>query len=217
MADYFGAANDLLGGIGGFLSGMDAAAGDKAAAGMYAQAARYSALETGIKEVAANRALYQVTGAASAAIAQSGLKNSGSASEVMRSTAQQGAVTKALIALQGKIDYSSYMAMSKAAQAQADAASSGGWMSAIGGIVGTIGSLMSDDLLKTDVQLLYRREDGIGFYRFRYGGAGPVFEGVLASEVEKYVPAAVRYDDVGFRHINYDVVGMPFRTMERAA
>jgi hypothetical protein len=213
MADIFGAAEDLLGGLGGFLGGQSAAKGAKQAAKFYAQAAQYTQLETGIKEVAANRAIYQTLGGARADIAASGLKLSGSAADLMRSSAAQGGLTRALIALQGKIEVSSYQAQASAASEQASASSTGGFLSGLGGIIGAVGAIFSDDNLKEDVMLISRRYDGMGYYRFRYKGTEQVFEGVLASEVERIMPEAIWYDDLGSRRVDYDRVRMPFRSV----
>lgn len=211
MADYFGAAEDLLGGLGGFLGGSSASKGAKAASKAYAKAAQLTLLETGIKETAASRNIYQVLGGARADIAASGLKNAGSAADLMRSSAQQGAITKAIIGIQGQIDYSSLTAQSQAAAQQASASSSGGWMSAIGGVLGAVGSIFSDDRLKQDVQLIWRRADGLGLYSWRYLGSKQLWEGVIASEVSAVYPEAIWYDDAGFMRVDYDKINMPLR------
>jgi len=208
--DLFGAATDLLGGISSLLGGSSAASGQKAAATAYAKAAQYTAVETGIKEQMATRQIYQTIGAAKAAIGASGLEESGSAADIIRSSAQQGALTKGLIETQGSIDYSNYMAQSKAASAAASSSSSGGFLGAIGGIVGAVASIFSDDRLKTDIELRSRRADGLGIYRFRFNSEGPLFEGVLASEVERLYPDAVQHDDLGYRRIDYDAIGVKF-------
>lgn len=213
MADIFGAAESLLGGLGGFLGGNSAAKGAKQAAKFYAQAAQYTQLETGIKENAASRAIYQTLGGARADIAASGLKLSGSAADLMRSSAAQGGLTKALISLQGKIDVASYQAQASAAKSQASASSTGGLLSGLGGIVGAVGAIFSDDALKDDITLISRRRDGMGYYRFRYKGTDKYFEGVLASEVESIMPEAIWYDDLGSRRVDYDRVRMPFRSV----
>ena len=209
--DLFGAATDLLGGVGSYLSGSAASSGSKDAAAAYAKAAQYATLETGIKEQMASRSIYQTIGLAKAQVGASGLKESGSAEDVMRSSAQQGALTKALIETQGNAEVASYTGMSQAASAAAKSQSSGGILGAIGGIIGAIGSIFSDDRLKTDIELIERRPDGIGIYRFRFKGDGPFFDGVLASEVEKVYPEAVTLDDFGFKMVDYDAIGAPWR------
>lgn len=217
MADFFGAAGDLLGGVGGLFGGLSAAQGDREAAKFYFQAAQYSQLETGLKETALNRSIYQTLGQGRADIAASGIENSGSAAAVMRSSAQQGAISKALTELQGKIDYSSYEAQGNAAEAQGQAAEGGGIGSLIGGAVGALGMIFSDDTMKDDVKLVYRRDDGIGLYTFRYRDSTELFYGVLAGEVEKVDPEAVLFDQAGFRRVDYERIAMPFGILREAA
>lgn len=59
--------------------------------------------------------------------------------------------------------------------------------------VGTSWALgkFSDRRLKTDIQLLGMRADGLGVYSFRYKWGGPKHIGVMADEVRNVYPAAV--------------------------
>jgi hypothetical protein len=235
--DLFGAASSLLGGVSSLIGGNAASAGSKAAAKAYGVAAGYAdqnaqlALEnealaqkgTEITKLGFTRQLYQVMGGARADVAASGLAQSGSAEDVMRSTAQQGALTKSLITLQGdiaakgyeaeslsyKAQAASYAGQAQAATAQAGAQKSGGTLGLIGGIIGGIASIFSDDRLKENIELLHRRDDGLGIYRFRY--AGIYYEGALASDVERIYPEAVRVNDNGFKMVDYDAIGVELR------
>jgi hypothetical protein len=212
VADYFGAAESLLGGIGGFLGGSSASKGASAAAQSYATAARLSMASNQIKQSMVSRDLYKTLGGMRASASSSGLQMSGNVLDLIRDSARQGAISKAVVGLQGQIDYNSYMAQSSAASAQASASKSGGFLSGLGGIIGMGASLFSDDALKEDVTLLRRREDGIGVYRFRYTGSNEFFEGAMASDVERLRPDAIYYyDDLDLRMVDYGAIGMELR------
>jgi len=207
--DMFGAAQQLLQGTGSLISSQQSAKGLTQSAAAYRKAAMYSQAATSIKEQMATRQIYQVIGGARADVAASGLAETGSAEDVMRSSAQQGALTKALIATQGSIDYTSYIGQAQAAEAQASATKTSGTFGFAGSVVGALGSMFSDDRLKDNIELLYRREDGIGIYRYRYEGI--FYEGVIASDVEKVSPEAVHMNDNGFKMVDYDAIGVGLR------
>lgn len=207
MADFFGAASDLFGGIGSVLGGNAAAAGSKQAAVFYDRAAALTKLETGLKETAANRQIFQTLGGARADVAANGLLQSGSAEDVLRSSAQQGALSKALIQLQGDIGAESYTAQAAQARATASSQHSGGLLGGLMGLAGAAASIFSDDRLKRDAKLLGRREsDGLGLWLFRYIGNDEWYEGVMASEVEQVYPDAVTWSQ-GFRKVDYKMIG----------
>jgi hypothetical protein len=205
--DLFGSANSLLGGVSSLMSGQASASGSKAAASYYGKAAEYSQVETGIKQQMADRQIYGVLGQARAAAGASGLKESGSVSDTLRDSAQQGAMTKAVIQTQGNITTSSYKAQQSAANSAASSSNTSGILGLASGVL----SMFSDDTLKTDVVLVRRRSDGLGIYRFRFGNEGPMFEGVMASEVEALYPAAVQRNDLGTRKIFYDKIGVELK------
>lgn len=207
MADYFGAAGDLLSGAGALFGSNAAAAGSKQAANYYFKAADLTKLETGLKETAVNRQLYQTMGGARADVAANGLMQTGSAEDVMRSSAQQGALSKALVQLQGDISAQSYTAQGQQALATAKSQSGGGFFGAVSGLVGAAASIFSDDRLKKNIQLLARREDGIGLYLFQYIGTEDWYEGAIASDVERVCPEAIGELN-GFKTVNYDMIGM---------
>ncbi len=185
-----------------------------------------------IEMVQAERDIYRTIGSQQAAIGAAGLEASGSALDVMRDSAVQGSLTKQLLGRQSAIEQlayeqeaTSYQQMAAASQASAKAAKkskTGGLISAgidivtsfipggglIKGIGKAIGKIFSDDTLKEDIRLLYRRDDGIGLYSFRYKGQPTVFKGVLASEVERLYPHAVSVDGDGDRMVDYDIIGV---------
>lgn len=129
IGDIFDAAGDIAG---GFIEGQ----GQFEAAGYYKQAADLTKLSTGIKEMQATRQIYQALGQGRSDIAASGLKNSGSAADVMRASAAQGSITRNLIGIQGRIEETGYMAQYSAAEAQGTASEVGGIFSGIGKLFG---------------------------------------------------------------------------------
>lgn len=76
-----------------------------------------------------------------------------------------------------------------------------------GGIMGGLGSLfsLSDERMKKDISRVGKTEDGQNIYTYRYKGEGPempVRLGLMAQEVEKKHPEAVR-EFGGVKHVNY--------------
>lgn len=207
MADLFGAASDLLGGVGDYLSGNAAAGGSKKAAAFYFKAADLTTLQTGLKQTALNRQIYQTLGGARADVAANGLEQTGSAEDVMRSSAQQGSLAKSVAQLQGDIEAQSYTAKGQEALATAASQSTSGFFGAVGGLLGAAGAIFSDDRLKKNIQLLGRREDGIGLYLFQYIGTDDWYEGAIASDVEAIYPEAVGELN-GFKTVDYAKIGM---------
>jgi hypothetical protein len=61
----------------------------------------------------------------------------------------------------------------------------------------------SDIRLKTDIELISRRPDGLGVYRFRYLWDVRTRIGLMAQEVLKVFPAAVSKDARGFLMVDY--------------
>lgn len=89
---------------------------------------KYVETSTALKTAQAQRNIYQVTGEQQADIAESGFQNVGSALDIMRDSAAQGALTKAAIAQQGEITEEgyreqerAYKTMSEASQLEASA------------------------------------------------------------------------------------------------
>lgn len=221
MAIDFGgigsAASDIFGGLGSF----DTAKGYKAQAKGFERAGEISGINrelarqaADITAVQADRDIYQTLGSQQAAIGGSGLAATGSALDIIRDSARQASLTKSLLSRNAQIEDLAYEqeAISFAAQAAAAKANAkSSKKSGIGGLVKgaiTIGAaIFSDDRLKEDVRLLYRRPDGLGIYSFRYNGQPTTFKGVLASEVEKVMPAAVSWVD-GMRQVDYGMVGV---------
>jgi hypothetical protein len=73
----------------------------------------------------------------------------------------------------------------------------------------------SDVNLKHDIVPVGHLANGLGLYRFSYNDSDEVFVGVLAQEVERVMPDAVRRAPNGYLEVNYDRVGVPMMTWEQ--
>jgi|SRR5882724_1744912 len=204
FADLGGAVKDLFGGIGEFAS----AKGYTAAANFATQNAEIEAQSTKIQETQAQRKIYQTLGGQKADVAGAGLNASGSALDVMRSSAEQGSLTKQLISNQGAINVAGYEEEASNYSAMATAAKASGTGSIIGSVVSAAAAVFafSDDSLKENIVEVSRRGDGLGIYDFTFKGSSQKFRGVLASEVEARYPTAVTYER-GLRLVNYSLIG----------
>lgn len=205
FADLGGAVKDLFGGIGELAS----AKGYKAAAGYATQNAEIAQQSEQIQETQAQRKIYQTLGGQKADVAGAGLSASGSALDVMRSSAEQGSLTKQLIRNQGAINVAGYEEEAANYNAMATAAKASGTGSIIGSVISAASAVVafSDDVLKENVVEISRRPDGLGLYEFNFKGSDQRFRGVLASEVEARYPRAVSYDERGIRVVNYSAIG----------
>jgi hypothetical protein len=128
--------------IGGAVADLFAAQGDKseatnytAAAGLADQNAQYTMLSTGIKNMQADREIYQTIGKESADVAASGFSSGGSAGDLLRSSASQGALTHATLSEQGLIQEQGYEEQASSYRNMAEAANSAATGSTIGGIL----------------------------------------------------------------------------------
>ena len=133
--------------IGGAASDLFAAQGDEAESSNYTLAAslagknaQYSELSTGIKNMQADREIYQTIGKESAGVASSGFSAGGSAGDLLRSSASQGALTHAVTSAQGLIQEQGYQEQQQSYQTMASAASTASIGADIsGGIKGAVG------------------------------------------------------------------------------
>lgn len=194
------AASDLFGAAGDFA----AAKGYDKAAGYSKDNARLSKIATGIEEIQATRQIYQVMGAQSAATAAAGFSFSGTAIDLMKSSASQGSLDKALIANQGLIEENTYLSQAAQYEAQAKA----GKIKGIGGIVSAglkIAAMASDARLKLDVETVSFDARGRRWVNFRYtwDPPGTVRHGVIAQEVMLTDPGAVFRDPQGMLMVDY--------------
>lgn len=147
----FSGASLLQGGISDFgaaVGDLFASQGSKKAAQSFGQAATLEEQNAEIAKASGNiqlaqqrRQLYQSESGTMADVAGAGLKMSGSAANVLRSSGQQGALAGSLIAAQTQINVTGYEAQANAYQGQqtqeeqlAKSQQSSGIMSAISGI-----------------------------------------------------------------------------------
>lgn len=87
----------------------------------------------------------------------------------------------------------------------------GGMLAGLGGIgqgLGAMGVTISDRRMKENIEQVGETESGLGLYEFNYIGDGKRYRGVMADEVERIVPDAVVYDDLGFASVNYGMLGI---------
>jgi hypothetical protein len=73
----------------------------------------------------------------------------------------------------------------------------------------------SDVNLKHDIVPLGHLANGLGLYRFSYTDSDKVYVGVLAQEVERVMPDAVRRAPNGYLQVNYARVGVPMMTWDQ--
>ncbi len=130
-----------ISGVGGAVSSLFSGIGEFEAAGGYKTAAKYAeenaqiAQQTSdIQQEMTRRRVYQSIGGTQAAEGGAGLATSGSATDILRSSAQQGALTKQLVQRQGAINVLGYQAEAASYQGMAAQATASG----IGGIFGGI-------------------------------------------------------------------------------
>ena len=76
------------------------------------------------------------------------------------------------------------------------------------------GGRRSDILLKHDITLLGRLDNGLGFYRFSYNGSDRTYVGVMAQEVQAIAPEAVTRGRDGYLRVFYCKLGVPFQTYD---
>lgn len=120
----------------------------EAAAGLALQNEQYTKTSTEIKQQQSDRELYMGLGKTRAAEAGAGFAESGSALDLLRESAQQGATARAAVGQQGLIteagyqeQHDSYMNMADAAKAAESATSLSGIGSLIGGGLKLAGAL----------------------------------------------------------------------------
>jgi hypothetical protein len=83
-----------------------------------------------------------------------------------------------------------------------------------GGRGGGGGGRRSDVMLKHDIVLLGRLDNGLGLYSFAYNGENKRYVGVIAQEVQAVMPDAVARGRDGYLRVRYDKVGVKFQTYD---
>jgi hypothetical protein len=207
------AVSDLFGGIGLLYK----AKGSKIEAEMYDKAAalarlnkKFTESSTEIKTVQQQRDIYKSIGGTQADVASSGFEASGSALDILRESASQGALTKAVIGQQGLIEEAgyeqqaeSYDLMAKASRMAAQADKWGAIGKGIGAAINIAGAVaMSDARLKCDIAPVGRYGD-LSLYLYRYLWSPQWFIGVMAQEVLAVLPQAVIRGADGYLRVNY--------------
>lgn len=218
--DWFGSAgggasglSSGISGIGSGLGSLASAKGSKQSAAALNEAARLTLIGGKLKARGLSRDIYKTLGGAEADVASNGLETGGSALDSIRSSATEGALAKAVQAINTKTEYTSLIGQAQAAAAEGKAKKKSGIGSIIGGVVQAGAAVaFSDPRLKTDIELIHRREDGIGVYTFRYLPDGHKYLGVMADEVEKIRPDAV-YEEDGYLKVAYDLIHADFRRL----
>ena len=142
-----------IGDIGGAVGDLFSAVGDQAEANSYGEAATYAAqyakiaASTGqIQQAQTRRQVYSSESATQAVSAGNGLRMSGSAANVLRSSAQQGALQVGLVGEQTQVNVNAdlqqenaYAGEQQAAENAKSGAEAGGLLSAVSGIASIAG------------------------------------------------------------------------------
>lgn len=175
---------------------QDAASLDKAAA-MEDVNAKLTEASTDIQHAAAERDIYKVLGGQASDIAAAGFTMSGTALDLARDSARQGAITQSLIEVQGNIDTQTHLIQAQNLRAQAASARSAANASMFGGIMniglGVLSLFMSDIRVKQNVKPLGKGKNGHNLYEFTYR-ADPShtrYIGYVAQEIAQVEPDMV--------------------------
>lgn len=94
------------------------------------------------------------------------------------------------------------------ANAQASAARTSAILGAIGSAVGGAAqgaAMKSDKRLKTDIKKVGQTDSGLPVYTYKYKGSNLTQMGVMAQDVEKVFPNAVKEIE-GFKAVHYDLI-----------
>jgi hypothetical protein len=102
------------------------------------------------------------------------------------------------------------------AQISAGVAKHGQSSGLLGGIIGGVLSIFSDERLKQDVTLLYRRDDGVGVYRYRYRDEPVWYKGLIAQDVQRVYPEHI-YPFGELLTVDYSALGEAEEIILRAA
>jgi hypothetical protein len=132
--NWSGAVSDLFSGFSQAAGSFASAEASATAAKQYFLAADVSKEQTALSERMAAIQLAQTQGAVQAGTAGAGFQMGGSAADIMRENAAQGALTKGAIDIQGNLQTSSYTAQMKAAKQTATGQKVSGGLSALGAV-----------------------------------------------------------------------------------
>lgn len=133
--------SDTFSNAGGAVSDLFGAVGSFQAAGSYRTSAKYARQNAdlereslAIKRLQLRRETFRAIGGQKMDVAASGFANSGTALDLARDTASQGALARNALEVQGKIDVNTYEGQAEAADQQAGAEETAG----IGGLIGSV-------------------------------------------------------------------------------
>ncbi len=73
----------------------------------------------------------------------------------------------------------------------------------------------SDANLKHDIVPVGHLANGLNLYRFSYNDSDKVYVGVIAQEVARVIPDAVRRAPNGYLQVNYQRIGVPMMTWDQ--
>ena len=136
FGDLGGAVSDLFGAFG------DSAEGSayKKAAALERQNEQLAEASTRIQETQAQRQLQMAQGETSSEVAGAGFTQGGSALDIMRSNAEQGALNKSLIQEQGQIQVNNFEQQAESFDTMAKTAEGASIGAGIGGLFKTVGA-----------------------------------------------------------------------------
>jgi hypothetical protein len=198
-----GAASDLFDAKGY----KEAAKGYEGASRISKENAKLSSFATGIKLVQHRRDAYRTTSGQRADIAGAGFANTGSALDLMRSSAADAALDQSIINIQGTIEKNDFVAQGKLYDAQAEQAEVKEKGSIFGAVLkgaAAIGSLfLSDRSMKEDIRQIGVADNGLPIYAYRVKGEKGTRLGFMADEVEKLHPGAVK-TVAGVKMVDYE-------------
>lgn len=119
-----GAAADIFGGF----ADLDKSKGNEIEASNYRQASEFATYEakvqnatTAVQEAQTQRQVYQGLGKVAASIGGSGFSDSGSGGDILRSSAQQGALQSAIAEQTGQVAEAGYKEQAKSYESMAEA------------------------------------------------------------------------------------------------
>lgn len=210
FGDLGGAVSSIFGGMGDLAE----ASSYKKAAQLATQNAAIAQESTRIQEAQANRNIFQTIGKQQAQVAGAGLAASGSAIDLLRSSQQQGELTRQLIGTQGLIQQQGFLQEANSYSGMASAAKAAGAGGILGGIMKGVGAVasvfaLSDYRLKEDITYVGPSPvEGVALYDFRYLGGEHTFRGVMAQEVLKVRPDLVAQNRDGYLMVNYEGLGL---------
>lgn len=152
LSDFGGAVSDIFGSVGS----SQAAGAYKKAAQIAQSNAQLAKTATGIQETQLGIQTFQALGTEKAQTAGAGFKTtSGSAGDLLRSSAQQAALAKQVIATQGQITEQGYEQQAQAYTGQAQAAQTaakgqgaGGILNAVAGVASIVGWVICTELMR---------------------------------------------------------------------